>query len=944
MNVIRNYLLIALFALCSAIHVFGQGYIRAYDFDGRLGQIKSLRGTPDGGLVFVVSLSVDSVNSENTAMLVRANASGDTLWTRNLYTGTKSISVLNVETGPSGEFYVMTGLGTASFGNSAEGNISRFTGAGQLEWLVPATGINMEITTNGLWVFKAVNSGFQSQKFDFQGNAGPFFSYSNIDIVNYWDAVGLNNGGACAMVTYNGLGANFNDMQLISINNEGIQQWQQTYNELGYEFNGKIIQDSDGSLVYTDYHSYNVELAKIGVNGNTIWRHNFSDLPDYDARGLCETDDNGYIVFGSFAGSGPLNGKHFVFKTDENGELLWLNVFPQNNVLVSGIDVIPMPGGGAMIAGSVKFDNIWLPCLIRIDANGNYLPAQIIGKVNFDQDHDCSLDPLEPPLANWVVSATGIDGFTSYATTDTLGNYRINVDTSTYTVQIHPPGVLWEPCDDGQYIANLDNGPASDTAYVNFAVKDSILCSLLDVSIGTPRLRRCFTNIYTVSWCNRGTATAFDALIEVVLPPELDFVFSQHPVIQSGDTLKFEVGTVDFGECGQLSFEAEVNCDSSVIGQTLCVEAHITPDTLCYEVASWSGARITARADCLGDTAVELRLKNVGSVPSSLLDYIITEDLVVLMQGNFELDPGEEEVITRVANSTTQRIEAEQEPGYPFPSVPSAAVEGCGVAPFSFGFINQFDLDDGSPFTDIDCREVVGSYDPNDKQGFPVGYGNEHFIKPHTDLNYLIRFQNTGTDTAFTVVVRDTLSKWLDPASVRPGAASHPFTWSLEENGILVFHFDNILLPDSNVNEAASHGFVQFGVSQQPDVALGAAIENTAAIYFDFNAPVITNTTLHTVGENFYIVSVDEVPGGNLFPVEISPNPFREQTTMRLPDAAPADALFRLYDQAGKLMRSEAFSGRTLQFSAGNMPSGFYWFEIRGTNGQTVGSGKMIRN
>ncbi|MCB0577337.1 MAG: hypothetical protein KDC61_22450, partial [Saprospiraceae bacterium] len=109
-------------------------------------------------------------------------------------------------------------------------------------------------------------------------------------------------------------------------------------------------------------------------------------------------------------------------KTDENGELLWLNVFPQNNVLVSGIDVIPMPGGGAMIAGSVKFDNIWLPCLIRIDANGNYLPAQIIGKVNFDQDHDCSLDPLEPPLANWVVSATGIDGFTSYATTDTLGN------------------------------------------------------------------------------------------------------------------------------------------------------------------------------------------------------------------------------------------------------------------------------------------------------------------------------------------------------------------------------------------------------------------------------------------------------------------------------------------------------------------------------------------
>ncbi|MEZ4966532.1 MAG: T9SS type A sorting domain-containing protein, partial [Saprospiraceae bacterium] len=183
-----------------------------------------------------------------------------------------------------------------------------------------------------------------------------------------------------------------------------------------------------------------------------------------------------------------------------------------------------------------------------------------------------------------------------------------------------------------------------------------------------------------------------------------------------------------------------------------------------------------------------------------------------------------------------------------------------------------------------------------------------------------------------------------DPATIRPSASSHPYTWGLAGAGTLIVHFKDILLPDSDVNEVASHGFIQFSIQQRKNVPLGTVIENTAAIYFDFNAPVITNTTLHTVGKNFYIVSVDEVPGGNLFPVEISPNPFREQTTMRLPDAAPVDALFRLYDQTGKLMRSEVFSGRTLQFSAGNMPSGFYWFEIRDTNGQIVGSGKMIRN
>ncbi|MCB0556652.1 MAG: hypothetical protein KDD02_24110, partial [Phaeodactylibacter sp.] len=64
----------------------------------------------------------------------------------------------------------------------------------------------------------------------------------------------------------------------------------------------------------------------------------------------------------------------------------------------------------------------------------------------------------------------------------------------------------------------------------------------------------------------------------------------------------------------------------------------------------------------------------------------------------------------------------------------------------------------------------------NDKQGFPRGYGDEHYIYPGTDLEYLVRFQNTGNDTAFLVVIRDTLSEFLDIATVRPGAASHPYT------------------------------------------------------------------------------------------------------------------------------------------------------------------------
>jgi hypothetical protein len=63
----------------------------------------------------------------------------------------------------------------------------------------------------------------------------------------------------------------------------------------------------------------------------------------------------------------------------------------------------------------------------------------------------------------------------------------------------------------------------------------------------------------------------------------------------------------------------------------------------------------------------------------------------------------------------------------------------------------------------------------------------------------------------------------------------------------LVFTFENILLPDSTTNFEGSLGHVYFQVKPRAGLVPGTVIENTAAIYFDFNAPIITNTTFHTI-------------------------------------------------------------------------------------------------
>jgi hypothetical protein len=51
------------------------------------------------------------------------------------------------------------------------------------------------------------------------------------------------------------------------------------------------------------------------------------------------------------------------------------------------------------------------------------------------------------------------------------------------------------------------------------------------------------------------------------------------------------------------------------------------------------------------------------------------------------------------------------------------------------------------------------------------------------------------------------------------------------------------MLQDSITNYEGSMGFFQYRIKPKVNQPLGAKIYNTAYIYFDFNAPIITNTT-----------------------------------------------------------------------------------------------------
>lgn len=190
------------------------------------------------------------------------------------------------------------------------------------------------------------------------------------------------------------------------------------------------------------------------------------------------------------------------------------------------------------------------------------------------------------------------------------------------------------------------------------------------------------------------------------------------------------------------------------------------------------------------------------------------------------------------------------------------------------------------------------------------------------------------------MVIADTISHLLDISTLSPGASSHDYRWQVYENGILEFTFEDILLVDSFTNEPASNGFIKYRISQMPDVELGSVIKNAADIYFDFNDPIYTNQTIHTVGKDFISVKTQEVfvTGAE---VQVYPNPFENEAQMKIVNAPSGEKTLRLFDLSGKLVSTQVFDNEQLTLKGNALPGGIYFYEILG-EGANIAVGKLV--
>jgi uncharacterized repeat protein (TIGR01451 family) len=245
---------------------------------------------------------------------------------------------------------------------------------------------------------------------------------------------------------------------------------------------------------------------------------------------------------------------------------------------------------------------------------------------------------------------------------------------------------------------------------------------------------------------------------------------------------------------------------------------------------------------------------------------------------------------------------------------------------------------DGNNNLDATNALVIGSYDPNDKATSPAGLGTNHQVAPGTELSYRIRFQNTGTASAINVVVRDSLDTDLDIATFKMLGASHNYVLTMDQGRFLAWDFANINLPDSFSNEPASHGYIDFSIRPKANRPLGTVVENSAAIYFDFNPPVLTNTAWITYDVTTEVAPVASVQNR----VRIVPHPVGTHATIIYERASGKPWAFELMDLQGRqIYRQEGITGDAFELDRGLIPAGMYLYKVM-QSGNLSANGRML--
>jgi len=670
----------------------------------------------------------------------------------------------------------------------------------------------------------------------------------------------------------------------------------------GYHVSAGLAVDKEGNIYVTTYNNsdslsllkFNAQgaaMAKFGPKGKNPGELSKPLDVTVDAAGQVYVLDMNGRRIQKFSSSGKFIQQYGSFNTNEGSIALRNSITADafGNVLVAqaGNDAgnidpdvkyydltgnvnftfpvnsasVAMNKSGSLIAmADPKYD---LVTVYAVSSSRKY--NVITGNIYQDANANCVFDDNETGLADMLVMA---EPGPYYGISDERGNYTINVDTGSYILN---SVILQEP---GKSIIPTCNASITKPVIIksyNLAVNGPdfghqiSIAPFLEVSVTSNRRRRCMQNITTVTYANTGFATATNAKVTVQLPEHVSFISADttHTKDNNGNYI-FSVGTLQPHQRGTITIIDSVSCaNPDIRGLTVCTKAWITPVNTYPAASNWNKATITVTGKTVEYNQVRFVIRNTGAGDmTDSLFFRIYQDEDLTLNSKYKLASQDSLVLRFTPIGRAVRVEVDQPEGHPLKATAGTNVEIPSVNKSGLPslLMMAYPPDDPEPEFTEECLPIIDSFDPNDKQVIPVGLTAENYTPTNSPLRYTVRFQNTGTDVAYRVVVVDTLSTDLDLSTLQVGSVSHGYQLAVsgKEKPVLTFTFDNIMLPDSTTNQAGSNGFIQFSIKPKANLPVKTKIENYADIFFDYNDPVRTNTTINRIYDMPQVLNTDK--------------------------------------------------------------------------------------
>ncbi|WBM73324.1 T9SS C-terminal target domain-containing protein [Saprospira grandis] len=561
--------------------------------------------------------------------------------------------------------------------------------------------------------------------------------------------------------------------------------------------------------------------------------------------------------------------------------------------------------------------------------------ASISGYLYEDQNANCQKDSHERLFVQQFICAER-QGQRYYATTDSLGFYQFNaLPFGEYQLWAVRPSHYWQDaCQlQGQYTVQLQHPQGQQQ---NIALQALDHCPFLQIQLDGANLDACSEQQQWLNYENRGSDTAYQAYVELFWPSRLHLDSASLPFIQiDSQSYRIDLGDLAPQASGQLDIWSSLTCDSVLAGQAFCLEAHVYPDSLCRPI--YQETVLAVSAECEGDSIV-FYLQNIGLaslVPVRTQLIVIEDDL---MQPPFPVTiygAGVTEVRIPVQPGLSYRALLEQASGNWSAPVISDAIEGCGLdslGQMHLGYIQQLANLPATVFGAEHCIVLQDSFKSlghPQAQVLPLGYAAPAYIFPSDPLHvqFLLRGPFKGQ-----LRLRDSLSPYLLPSSLRQQASSHSANWALEEQGILKVDFGFIDLA------AEEELLFSYAIEQQKNNRPSSLIRQQWSYQKDSLPWAFTALNSRVVGHNFFSV-LSSAPASTARPLAYRfwPLPAQERLNYSALQGWEQGQEIRIYNMLGQELGRYPLLGPQGQIQLGDWPNGVYLLQLFSADRQLLG-------